>query len=351
MAIFKKREKWFIDYRADGRRYRECVGTSHALAKQALSKRLSEIAEGKFFPGRAANAQSFNDFADKWWKQHGQTLRSKSWGLMLKQIKTAFGPKRMGSISTGDIQTYYNGVAANSSTSTANRHFTLLRSIFNCADAWGDFHGDNPCTRVKRGREAAHRLRYLTQDEIKAVLEAAHPRLYPALACAILTGMRRAEVLGLRWENLSLESDTIYLLQTKSGKPREVPIGGKLHEVLLSLGPKPNGPVFELPVIMLRRYFDRALKQAGIFSFRWHDLRHTFASWFMMRGGNIYTLQKLLGHSSIAMTERYSHLASGHLKSEMALFESAIPVKAKTPILEPGWTPNGHQALVSPRLS
>ena len=127
---------------------------------------------------------------------------------------------------------------------------------------------------------------------------------------------------------LAVEGDArvIYILQSKSGKPREIPIASKLRDILLGLGQKSQGLVFNLPVIMLRRYFDKAARDVGITGFRFHDLRHTFASHFVMRTNDLPTLQKLLGHSSPAMTQRYAHLSGGHLASEMAAFESAIPI-------------------------
>jgi integrase len=327
MAIFQKRGKWWIGYRGnDGRRRREPVGLSHALAKQVLAKRLNEVAEQRHFPGRVANSKPFGIIADLWWEQHGRFLRSRSWKNMLDQLRLVFGTKRVGGITPGDIQGFYNRKAEGQSTSTANRYLTLLKMIFNSAESWGHFYGQNPCARVRKGQEAPHRLRYLSQDEIKRLLGASHPRLYPVVACAILTGMRQGEILGLTWENVSLESDTIYLLRTKSGKPRELPIPGKLRAILLAVGPKPAGPVFELPLIMLRRYFDRALREASIPGFRFHDLRHTFASHFIMRTNDLPALQKLLGHSTPLMTLRYAHLGRGHLMSEIAAFESAIPV-------------------------
>jgi integrase len=275
--------------------------------------------------------------ADKWWEQHGRFLKSRSWGNMLNRFREEFGTKRIGAITAGDVQAFYNKKSSEQSASTANHYHTLLNSIFNSAEAWGDFHGTNPCGRVRKNPEAPHRLRYLSADEMKSLLAVANPRLYPVIACAILTGMRRGEILGMTWENVSLESDTIYILQSKSGRPRELPIPGKLREVLLSLGPKASGPVFELPVIMLRRYFDAALKRAGILGFRFHDLRHTFASHFLMRTNDLPALQKLLGHSSPLMTQRYAHLSRGHLAANIAAFESAIPVTPQIPTLA------GHQ--------
>ncbi len=345
MAIFKKRGKWWIGYRVNGQRRREPTGaTSHALAKEILAKRLNEASERKHFPGRVANASAFLMVADKFWSLHGRYMLSKSWSCMIKQVKAALGAKRISDIGPADIQRYYNETAARTSNSTANRHLTLIKSIFNKAKAWGDFYGDNPCGMVKKQREAAHRLRYLSGEEIKALLAVAHPRLYPVLVCALLTGMRQGEILGLTWENVSLDRDILYVLKTKSGRPREIPIVGKLREALISLGPKQSGPVFEVPLIMVRRYFEKALKDAGIFGFRFHDLRHTFASHFVMRTNDLPALQNILGHSSPLMTQRYAHLSRGHLAANMAAFESAMPVNPQLPAL------TGHQRGHHPLL-
>ncbi|MBI4423557.1 MAG: site-specific integrase [Elusimicrobia bacterium] len=331
MAIFRKRGRWWIGYRtADGRRRREPVGPAFALAKEVLAKRLAEVAEGRHFPARVANARIFNQLVDKWWQLHGVNLRS-SWGAMLPRVREAFGTRRLAEIRGSDVQTFYNAIAGRTSVANANRYLTLVRSIFNKGRRWGDYHGDNPCSAVQRGREAHHRLRYLSRDEIESLLSHAHPRLYPVLVCALLTGMRRGEILDLDWENVSLDRDTIYILESKSGKPRELPIPGKLHEMLVRLGPRRSGPVFDLPVIMLRRFFDRAVRASRLPAFRFHDLRHTFASHFIMRTNDLPALQALLGHASPTMTQRYAHLSRGHLASEIAAFEAAIPVHPTAP--------------------
>lgn len=119
------------------------------------------------------------------------------------------------------------------------------------------------------------------------------------------------------------------MLKSKSGKPREVPIAPKLHDVLISLSSKRDGLIFDIPEITLRRYFGTALREAKIFGFRFHDLRHTFASHFIMRTGDLPTLQEILGHHSPQMTQRYAHLAKGHLASEMQIFDSAMPISTQ----------------------
>ena len=141
--------------------------------------------------------------------------------------------------------------------------------------------------------------------------------------------MRRGEILGLTWANLDLDQGVIYILQSKSGKGREIPIAAKLHDILTTLGPlEPTDKVFTVPNITLRRHFDQLLKDAGISSFRFHDLRHTFASHFIMKTGNLPALQKILGHASPMMTQRYAHLSSGYLQTEMRAFNACIPTES-----------------------
>ena len=364
MAVFKKRGDWWIDYRIGKRRYRESagIGASHSLAKELLAKRLADRAERKHFPARVANAMLFEKVAERFWNLHGKHLLSNSWEWMLgvlpsensaaekvpqyspKSLLGKFNGQKIGDIGTGEIQAFYNEVAARASSATADHYLTLLCAIFNKAKAWGDYYGDNPCTRVKRQRGNAHRLRFLSNDEIKSLYEVVHPSIYPILVAALNTGMRRGELLGLRWENVSLERSTVYILRSKSGKPREITITNQLADVLAGLGPRPDGPIFDIPVITLRRYFAKALKDARITGFRFHDLRHTFASHFIMRTNDLPTLQGLLGHATPAMTLRYAHLSKGHVQSAMAVFAASMPVKGPSPL------PEGHQFGHGPKI-
>ena len=346
MAVFKKRGKWWIGYRVNGKRRREPTGaTSHALAKEILVKRLNEVVEHRHFPTRRAIGRSFAEAADKYWDLVGRHSKSRTWRYMLAILKAEFGAKKLVAVSVADVQGYYNRRREETSHATANRYLTLLSAVFNRAKEWGDFYGENPCSSIKKIREEEHRVRYLSAEEIERLLRASPGRLYPVVVCALLTGMRRGEILGLTWENVSLERDTLYIPQSKSGKPRELPIPGKLREVLLTIGPRGEGRVFDLPVIMLRRLFSRALKDAGIFGFRFHDLRHTMASHFVMRTSDLYALQRLLVHSTPAMTQRYAQLSRGHMASNIAAFEAAIPIPAQSNEL--GGHQPGHQAVSS----
>ena len=238
MSVFQRNGVWFIGYPLGNGKYRrEKVGSSHALAKEALAKRLTEVAEGRFFPGRAANAKRFDAFGDRFWELHAKNLKGTGVRPMIRSAQTRFGQLSMAGVRPAEIQRYYNEIAARASNATANRHLAMLRLMFNKAKAWGDYFGENPCASIKNLREPRGRLRYLSVEEMGRLLEVANPRLYPVVMCALLTGMRLGEILGLDWKNVDLRQGTIYLLVTKSGRPRELPIGSKLRALLETQGP------------------------------------------------------------------------------------------------------------------
>ncbi|HOW89608.1 MAG TPA: site-specific integrase, partial [Elusimicrobiales bacterium] len=152
------------------------------------------------------------------------------------------------------------------------------------------------------------------------------PRLVPVVVCALTTGMRRSELLNLDWRDIDFASNTIQVLKSKSGKSREIPVMPALRTLLENLGPKSHGNVFKMPYITLRRLYHKALGSACITSFRFHDLRHTFASHFAMKTGDLPALQQILGHASIQMTLRYAHLSDKHIAEKMVLLSKSLPI-------------------------
>lgn len=341
MSIFKKQGAYWIDYRFQGKRRREKIGPSRNLAKEVLIKRKAEISEARFFPERQRKSILFSAFSERYWQRHWQYLKGNGGEYLRVTLEKAFGDKELVSITIADVQEFYNATRTKASVATANRYLARLSHMFERAKKWGDHFVGNPAQEIERGKEEGQRVRFLSEEEIKNILTAAHRKIYPVLVCALHTGMRRGEILGLRWENVNLEQSIVYVVKSKSGKPREIPISPQLREVFLALGPLKDGLIFEIPVITLRRYFDRAIQTAQIPSFRFHDLRHTFASHFVMRTSDLPALQHLLGHYSLKMTQRYAHLAKGHLASEMQRFASGMPGLSRNDIAN--GHPGGHQ--------
>jgi integrase len=324
----KPDEVWIVYRDAKGGRRREKIGADNAqfrhLAKEVLAKRQYAVASGEHFPKRAGEARTFREMAEKYWELWG-CQRDKSWKCRLAQLVLEFGDRKMSELSTADIQAYYNRRLKETSSSNANRNLALLKSVINRGRDWGDFHGESPADRVQRRRDNPGRTRFLSTDEIKKFLSKCDPRLYPLAVCAMMTGMRKMELLRLCWKDVDLEHGNIHVHQTKSGKSREIPISSKLRSILDAMGPRREGKVFEISHMTFRRLFDKARADAELPPFCWHDLRHTMASHFIMKNADLPTLQKIMGQSSFAMVQRYAHLSKGHLKSSMEVFDSAMP--------------------------
>ncbi len=144
---------------------------------------------------------------------------------------------------------------------------------------------------------------------------------------ALTTGMRRGEILGLKWDYIKLDNRLIILPVTKNNTVRVLPINDTLHRILSEM-PQKSGYVFGNGngghIENIKHSFTSACRKAGITDFRFHDLRHTYASHLAMRGVHIRALQELLGHKTLAMTQRYSHLAPEQLQSAVKLLDGVI---------------------------
>jgi integrase len=203
------------------------------------------------------------------------------------------------------------------SAAAINRPLGVLRHLLRLAHEEGQLA---MVPRIRQEKEPQGRLRWLTQEEIAALLAACQKsrnrQLYAAVVIAINTGLRRAELLELTWDRVDLSRSVIRLELTKNGRRREVPINDTCYSALVSLQPKEAGRVFSMRYI--RTCYENAVLAAKLDDVDFHTLRHTFASWAMQRGVSLPELKELMGHSSISMTMRYAHLAPGHLRSAVS---------------------------------
>jgi integrase len=186
------------------------------------------------------------------------------------------------------------------------------------------------------------RKRYLSEEELLRLLEACATSRYPYLLAVVVlavnTGMRKREILTLTWEHVDLTRDfglnaRVELHHTKNGKPRGVPLNRVCVEVLTELAPVPAqrvGPLFKardgLAWGQMRTAFESACTRAGILYCRFHDLRHTAASHFVMRGRSLQEVKEVLGHSDFRMTLRYAHLSPKHLRSAVEALDGLTPL-------------------------
>jgi len=220
--------------------------------------------------------------------------------------------------------------------STVNREIAFLKHVYTKGVEWGKVF-ENPAKKVKLFREDNRRLRFLSKDEIKRLLDSTNGQLKAILITALHTGMRLSEILNLKWTHIDFETGYITILNSKSGEKREIPISPTLTKTLRNviryigseyvLNGKYGGAVRDI-----RGSFKKALSRAGITDFRFHDLRHTFASHLVMNGTDLKTVQELLGHKTIEMTLRYSHLSPDHKRKAIQNIDTIWSQEARLEI-------------------
>ena len=210
------------------------------------------------------------------------------------------------------------------SDASIRRDLAYLSSLCSAAMAWGLLN-TNPVTAFsgkRRLRELRPRTRFLDQSEYNALLSVASERLRSAIVLAVETGMRKEELFSLKLSDIDRRRREIVLDHTKTGAPRRVPLSdAAIAEIdLILLGKQRHRGVTYLfchadgsRVKDFKKAFQTACRRAAISNMHWHDLRHTFASWYLQAGGDMYALSCILGHTSLQMTARYGHLRTDDL--------------------------------------
>jgi integrase len=331
MGVFERPKKsgvWWISYYDDKRvKRREKVGR-RAAALERLVERKKEIRERTYVPPRdRARSLSFRTLAGEALER--KRLRSRPRSQQTDRERLGILLPLLGELEAGQIKP--DGIEQalaelrerrGISLSTLNRYRALLSTIF----AFGVKSKGllaNPVSRVKKFPENANRVRYLLPDEerrIREVIWTSCPHREPELDLALNTGMRRGEQFGLKWRDVALDVGIAYA-NGKTG-PRQVVINAVAAAALerLRQAQAAEASEYVCPEAKRddqrdeRRWFAKVVKQAGVKNFRWHDLRHTFASRLVVRGAELIAVKELLGHKSLAMTMRYSHLSKSHIR-------------------------------------
>lgn len=332
MGVFRKRDKWWIDYYDPaGRRVRKMIGPNKRVAEAALAKARVEIAEGKYLDKRWKPEEStLKRMADRFmeWSE----TNKRSWSrdeLCIRHLIAFFGSNTpLEELSPFWIEKYKRERLQDVSTRTVNIELACLRNLFNKAIAWG-YAASNPVKEVRFFPESPGRLRYLSEEEIDSLLAACPDHFRPVVVVALNTGMRRGEILGLKWADVDFRQGSIYVEKAKNGHSRHVPMSDTVRSELARLREtRATEWVFTTAIGRKRRLKDirsvweNTLKRAGITDFRFHDIRHTAASHLVMNGVDLKTVQEILGHRTFRMTERYAHLSSQHKARSIKVLDS-----------------------------
>ncbi len=214
---------------------------------------------------------------------------------------------------------------AKRSGATVNRYLAALSSCISYGVKTLEWVERNPCERIKKPAESKGRVRFLSDDERIRLLATCrpHPELYLAVVLSLTTGARQAEIMSLRWGQIDFTRQVITLSKTKNGDTRSIPLVGEAFALLQGRAMvrnliddrifPPKAIAKKAEYINLDKPWRTALKAASITDFHWHDLRHTAASYLAMSGVSLVEIAKVLGHRTMQMVSRYSHLSDGHI--------------------------------------
>lgn len=297
---------WWYSFSIGGRRFRGSTGrTKKSEAQEVERDRHHQIEQAQ---GRGAD-WTLLAVLNAYWSEHAKFKRS---ARMIEdhiaELQEGLGGDTIASrLTAGALMDYRakrrgKGCQAH----TVNRDFAYLRAALEHCRQHG---AQMPAIDWKRLKadEPPGRIRFLSKEEYDALMAAAHRDLRPIILCAVTTGLRLGDIQRLDWKQIRLAERVIQVKRTKANKALNVRIGAALMAHLSTVPQeKRKGKLFDWTGF--RRRWAKAVKDAKLDDFRFHDLRHTFASWARQAGADIADICEALGHASISMTMRYAHI-------------------------------------------
>lgn len=308
--LYRRGDMSYVDFWYNKKRYRKCIGPSRKLADKVIAKMKGEIAENRFLDvWKKPDPIKFKDFVDRYYAKNVDIDRRRRSRLDL--LKREFGDKVVQEITVFQIERYKMKRQEQVKPASVDREIALIKHVFSKAVEYGMLK-EKPARSVKLLKGEVSRVRFLSPEEMNRLIECCDEKIKDPVIVSLNTGFRQGELFGLEWDRVDMERGILTLMKTKSGKRRDVPMNKTVREILEKIGPKREGLVFEgATASFLRKPFAKALKKAGIEDFRWNDLRHCFASNLVFQKKDLNVIRELLGHSTIAMTQRYAHPSPG----------------------------------------
>ncbi|UZR30718.1 tyrosine-type recombinase/integrase [Methylococcus mesophilus] len=319
MSLYKRKDSphWWIKLHVNGRRLQESTGTADRKRAQELHDKLkaelweqSRLGVKPGYSWQQAVLRWLDDTEEK--ASRRDDINRLRWlhvhleGVMLSEVDR---------YKLDAVISAKKGEGA--SNATINRHLAIVRSILRKAvHEWGWL---DSMPKVRMLPEPKQRIRFLTKDEAERLLAELPAHLADMVRFSLETGLRQANVTGLLWNQLDLVRKVAWIHpdQAKARKAIAVPLSDVAVEIIRRQLGKHHTHVFSYRGQSVSRVnnhaWTKALGRAGIENFRWHDLRHTWASWHVQRGTPLHVLQELGGWESVEMVKRYAHLSGEHL--------------------------------------
>ena len=312
-------------------------------AKKWIQDTESAIREGRHFKTVEAKKHTVDEMIDRYLLGAKLTkVQDDHTGLHLRRWKEEIGYMLLADVNADAITLVKEKLLNEEfrgkprSPTTVLRYMASLSTVFTTAVRDWAWLEDSPMKNIKKPIAARGRVRFLSDDERERLLiackESRNKQLYMCVILAISTGMRQAELFGLKWVDVNLKERYIILHKTKNGERRRVPLAGLVLELLQEhskvrrldtplLFPGIKNP---LNPIDLQQPWETARKNADITDFTWHDLRHCTASYLAMNGASLAEIAEVLGHKTLSMVKRYAHLSDEHVSNVVASMNAKI---------------------------
>ncbi len=338
MALYKRDLVWWMSFTYNGKQIRRSTETEDKkLAHRIFDKLKGEIAEGKWFEKLPGEDYTFEDLMKKYMKEYSAVNKAASSHKRDKSIVTqlvgVFGDHYLTEITPAMISDFKvkrrtDGVSPR----TINYELTTMSHAFNIAICdWG-LVSENPVKMVRKEKVSNNIERWLTLDEEKKLLIASPKWLQDIIIFAINTGMRQSEILDLKWSQVDMDRRTLTIFEQKNGEVDTLPLNEMVMRLLQQKrDASVKDDVYIFPNTLNQRKenrvlltsFYKAMDRAGITNFRFHDLRHTFATRLVQNGVDLYSVQKLGRWKNVTMVQRYAHHYPESLRSAIEMIDGS----------------------------
>ena len=327
MGLVKRGTTWWMSFMYHGQQVRRSTGTADKrLAEAIFGKVKVQIVEGRFFDKPKEQQRTLTELLDRYISEHAARRANYRRELTsVRNLKAFFGNPTLDHVTPKRIVAYKNHRYSDGvKPATINRELATLKKAFNLARREWEWCTDNPVCRVSMEQEHNTRDRWLTVYEEQRLLHAAAPWLRELMLFALHTGMRQGEILSLTWAGVDLFRRTVTVFKSKNGERRTIPLNGTVLDLLkqkYALRHPETDWVFpsqeqtRLDANNVGRSMRLLLHKVKITDFHFHDLRHTCATRMVQAGVDLYKVQRLLGHKSPIMTQRYAHHYPESLRS------------------------------------
>lgn len=339
MGLYKRGSVWWMSFNFKGRQLRRSTETSNRkLAETVLAKVKNDLTEGRWFDIAEEKKRVFREMVERYLREHSSLRKAPRSHVRdvsaSRHILPVFGDLLLTDITPKKIAEYKGKRRLDGAKpATINKELGLIRHAFNLAIKEWEWCRNNPMHRVSM--EPVHNQidRWLTLDEEERLLAASPAWLREVIIFALNTGMRQGEILSLQWRDVDFARSVLVVMKSKNRERRTIPLNGRVFKLLME---KQQGSLLKSGLVFttsrgtrinarnLARAFYGAMEKGRIENFRFHDLRHTFATRLVQAGIDLYKVQRLLGHKTPAMTQRYAHHSPESLRDGVEALDKMI---------------------------